>query len=97
MMNIVCKIFLLHCAIILVMQNNSVNGTKRGFVYVIHSFGTRWYKIGQTCDPSSRLRNLQTGNQYRLDYKCSYLVNDCVAAEREAKDALRKAFGKCVS
>ncbi len=64
MMNIVCKIFLLHCAIILVLQNNSVNGQTRGFVYVLSAFAgnriTVWYKVGRAVNPDIRLE-IKTG------------------------------------
>ncbi len=105
-MNImVCKIFLFYSAIILVIsiQNNSVNGATRGYIYVlketINNQRTGLFKVGRSVDPSDRLSDLQTGNPRKLSFQCNnnFLVNDYVAAEAAAKNALRDAIGKYVS
>lgn len=75
-----------------------ING--RGFVYIIREDAgnqpTGYFKVGRSVRPSARKRNLQTGNPRRLVFHCTvngvvnsyFRVNDMVAAERLAKNAI---------
>ena len=53
----------------------------RGYVYLIHMEGTRFYKIGMSLDPQIRLRTLQTGNPHPLQLLNTQIVQDMRAAE----------------
>lgn len=54
----------------------------RGYVYLFHSEGTNYYKIGKTADnPRKRMANLQSGNPFTLRMIDTALVDDMNAKE----------------
>ena len=59
-----------------------------GVVYIIHMYGTNYYKIGRTTRTAIERRDeLQVGNPLRLDVVQTFNVNFNVAAEAAALHA----------
>lgn len=70
----------------------------QGYVYVIRMTGRHsngyWYKVGASLDPKQRLRNLQTGNPYRLTLLGTFHVSDCKRAEEGIKNDPNLTLGR---
>ena len=70
-----------------------VGGAQPGYVYLITTTnappGQEQVKIGRSIDPNARRTQLQVGNAWTLEVSNMYPVDDMVAAEAAAKQAMR--------
>ncbi len=65
-----------------------------GFVYIIHAYGTNFFKIGKAKDPITRLQQMQTGHHGYLYLYATIKTQTKSLLEKQAQDFFKAYHSK---